>query len=612
MTLICENCHGKMTLSEDKATATCDYCGTTRLISKQPNLCDLFGPHFSSTSNSDQDENLYRYSVNLYENIRNFNIYKRVRVCRELVSCFAELSAKNYKKSEELLNKSKLALRLAEHEVKKHTIRYCKVIGAVTICMIFSFILHFFKEQKELSTTYQIAISYYEEGNYLEAAKLFSDLDYYQDSVMYGVDSLYLYGLELIENQSYADAYQIFSSIKDYKNTAELATECEYFAGLACFEEENYVEAMRFLVICTHESAPDLYLEALYFHTITLIEREELHLAKFNFSSVTTERLLDLRENMYQKGQYFVEQGEIYRAIPYFVYLSDYEDGFAKMRALWNETVSLGINNLVAVKTDGTSYFSGISSYYDAENWFELMGVASGREHLLGLRENGTLFVVADNNENHTNVGSWQNFVQIAAGNHHTVGLTGHGTVHTLISGNSNVGDTSDWDDVIFLAAGGNTTLGLQWSGHLLTTHEATKSEVESWNGVVQMATSGEFTIAFDKEDNLLGAGDNIYGQLDFQPISGIKKVVAGLNHSAVLKLDGTVVAFGDNQYGQCDVEHWSDVADIVAGVYHTVAIHHDGTLSIAGNPNINFDGESFVFDVSDWKNIRVKDDLLS
>ncbi len=611
MTLICENCNGKMTLSEDKSTATCDYCGTTRLILKQPDLGDLFGSTFSSENNSNQDENLYRYSANLYEKAENYSVYRRVRVYQELVSCFTTLSEKNYQNSEELLNKSKLALRLAAIEAKKHSIRNCTVIGAVAIFIGFGFFLHHFTEQKELSTTYQIAISYYEEGDYLEAARLFSELDYYQDSVMYGVDSLYLYGLELIENQSYEDAYKIFSSIKDYKNTAELATECEYLAGLACFEEENYVEAMKFLVICTHESAHDLYLEALYFHTITLIEREDLHLAQFNFSAVTRERLLDLRENMYQKGQSFVERGEIYRAIPYFVYLSDYENGFAKMRALWNESVSLPNNNLVAVKTDGTSYFSGISSYYDVENWFELMGVASGREHLLGLRENGTLFVVADNNENHTNVGSWQNFVQIAAGNHHTVGLTGHGTVHTLISGNSNVGDTSDWDDVIFLAAGGNTTLGLQWSGHLLTTHEATKSEVESWNGVVHMATSGEFTIAFDKEDNLLGAGDNTYGQLDFEPVSGIKKVVAGLGHSAVLKLDGTVVAFGDNQYGQCDVEHLSDVADIVAGIYHTVAIHHDGTLSITGNPNINFDGESFVFDVSDWKDIRVKDNLL-
>lgn len=69
----------------------------------------------------------------------------------------------------------------------------------------------------------------------------------------------------------------------------------------------------------------------------------------------------------------------------------------------------------------------------------------------------------------------------------------------------------------------------------------------------------------------------------------GILKAVdvcAGDNHTVILLDDGTLRALGNNKAGQCDVSGMTGIKAISAGSAHTAALTHDGRVLAAGNKN--------------------------
>ncbi len=84
-------------------------------------------------------------------------------------------------------------------------------------------------------------------------------------------------------------------------------------------------------------------------------------------------------------------------------------------------------------------------------------------------------------------------------------------------------------------------------------------------------------------DGTVLSCGDNSKGQTDTGDWTDIVMVAAGYYHSAGLRKDGTVVAVGDNSVGQLKVDGWKNVVKIACAAYNTVGITEDGTVLIAG-----------------------------
>merc|ERR1712232_187743 len=66
-------------------------------------------------------------------------------------------------------------------------------------------------------------------------------------------------------------------------------------------------------------------------------------------------------------------------------------------------------------------------------------------------------------------------------------------------------------------------------------------------------------------------------------------KVVAGGQHSLLLKSDGTVVACGDNTYGQCNIpvlDEGLTYSQVAAGRRHSLLLTSDGTVAACGENN--------------------------
>jgi hypothetical protein len=123
----------------------------------------------------------------------------------------------------------------------------------------------------------------------------------------------------------------------------------------------------------------------------------------------------------------------------------------------------------------------------------ELIMVAAGAMHTVGLKSDGTVVAVGDNEYGQCDVGNWTGITQTAAGVSHTVGVKSNGTV---------------------VAAGSNTE---------------GQCDVGNWTGIIQVDTVGG---AYTADS----------------PMS------IRYPHTVGLKADGTVVAVGNNEFGQCNV----------------------------------------------------------
>jgi hypothetical protein len=105
----------------------------------------------------------------------------------------------------------------------------------------------------------------------------------------------------------------------------------------------------------------------------------------------------------------------------------------------------------------------------------------------VGLKNDGTVVAVGDNDYGQCSVDGWLDIDKVAAGGYHTVGLKNDGTVVAV--GDNGYGQCSvgNWTDVNEVAAGGYHTLGLKSDDTLLAA--GPEVELAGWNlGVIKHA----------------------------------------------------------------------------------------------------------------------------
>jgi alpha-tubulin suppressor-like RCC1 family protein len=206
----------------------------------------------------------------------------------------------------------------------------------------------------------------------------------------------------------------------------------------------------------------------------------------------------------------------------------------------------------VGLKSDGTVVAVGDNDggQCDVGDWTDIVQVAAGCDHTVGIRSDGTVVAVGDNFYGQCDVGGWTDIVQVAAGCHHTVGLKSDGTVAIV----GIVGGLDDWTHIVQVAAAFGHTVGLKSDGTVVDTGY----NVSGWTDIVQVATDRYHTVGLKSDGSLVSVGNNSYGQCSFGGWTDIVQVAAGYWHTVGLKSDGTVVAVGNNGDGQCDVGDWT------------------------------------------------------
>jgi alpha-tubulin suppressor-like RCC1 family protein len=276
------------------------------------------------------------------------------------------------------------------------------------------------------------------------------------------------------------------------------------------------------------------------------------------------------------------------------------------------------IDNIDAAATSITMYDSCfITAIF---RWFDIVQVDAGWYFTVGLKSDGTVVAVGDNDSGQCDVGNWTDITQVAAGTTHTVGLKSDGTVvavgaefpeflevpEEFYPGPCDVGD---WTDIIQVAAGTGHTVGLKKDGTVVAVGGNLQGQcnVSGWMGITQVACGDSHTVGLKSDGTVVAVGDDDYGQCNVGGWTDIIQVAAGgWGHTLGLKPDGTVIAVGDNSYGQCDVGSWMDITQIAAHV-HTVGLRSDGTVlavGVGGDPEEGINDDCGQCDVGSWTDI--------
>lgn len=250
--------------------------------------------------------------------------------------------------------------------------------------------------------------------------------------------------------------------------------------------------------------------------------------------------------------------------------------------------VAAGAYHTLGLREDGTVIGWGDDSCgqtgapYGHSN---VIAIAAGDCHSLALRENGTVFAWGDNTYGQTNVPeALTNVTAIAAGGHHGLALRRNGTIAGW--GWNNHGQASGFSSVtnaIGISAGAFHSLALLSDGTLRACGQHADGLLAPPTGlsnVVAVAAGFQHNLALKADGTVEAWGWNEAGE-GVVPggLNNVMAIAAGQYHNLALKNDGSVIAWGSNEYGQTNVPPLLDTYAISAGREHSVALAYNPLL---------------------------------
>lgn len=327
----------------------------------------------------------------------------------------------------------------------------------------------------------------------------------------------------------------------------------------------------------------------------------------------------------YDRAQTLLEEGKAWEAACAFDELGDFEDAAQRACDLWDaltnrRTITAGCDSSVersfqksalyaAVKNDGSVQSSRLTQ--ETQTWTDIVAIAAGINHVVGLRRDGTVQAVAKDGwqqrDEQFNYSDWQDIVSVAAGCWHSVGLRKDGTVAATGNNDNGQCDVQEWTDVVAIAAGYIHTFALRRDGTVLVAGEYAGDMFDfSARAAIRCLCSGSFLAAGVTEggrvfvtgiatDTELEQGSRIrfdWGS-DWEDV-----ITASCGPDCVIGIrrDGTAMAAG--AYEDM-VSGWTDMADVSIGPDYMLGLRRDGTVLYAGNGRQQFSDAL-------WTDIRV------
>ena len=146
------------------------------------------------------------------------------------------------------------------------------------------------------------------------------------------------------------------------------------------------------------------------------------------------------------------------------------------------------------MKNDGTVVAIGDNSFgqLKVSSWTDIVAVAAGSCHTVGLKADGTVVAKGSNSEGQCNVGGWTDIVAIDANALYTVGLKSDGTVVFTGHSESGMSKVKQWRDIIEISAGFEHIIGLKADGTAVAvgSNRSGKCEVSDWYGLATQASA--------------------------------------------------------------------------------------------------------------------------
>ncbi|MEE0859114.1 MAG: TIR domain-containing protein [Acutalibacteraceae bacterium] len=329
-----------------------------------------------------------------------------------------------------------------------------------------------------------------------------------------------------------------------------------------------------------------------------------------------------ISESTYLKAEKLYNNQDYFNALSNYMKLGNYKDAKEKYNTLSYEfcirnSISAGGVHTVGLKSDGTVVAVGDNdcNECDVDDWTDIVAVSAGDEHTVGLKKDGTVVAVGNNDRKQCCVDIWTDIVAVSAGDEHTVGLKSDGTVVAVGDNYHNQCNVNDWKDIVAVSAGREHTVGLKSDGTVVAVgdNDCNQCDVYDWNDIVAISAVGLQTIGLKSDGSVVVAGrhysednskDKHWKTGYVEDWKNITAISTGNLHSIGLRATGRVVAVGNNYDGQCNTNAWNRIVSISGGFSYTVGLKCDGTVVAVGN---NYFGQC---DVDDWKDIYVPESI--
>jgi ELWxxDGT repeat protein len=225
-------------------------------------------------------------------------------------------------------------------------------------------------------------------------------------------------------------------------------------------------------------------------------------------------------------------------------------------------------------------------------NACEIVAVAAGSGHSLGLRRDGTVLAWGDTNWNAQGSipASVTNVAKIAAGGWHSVAVRSNGTVVAWgYNGDQQTNVPGGLNDVVAAAGGLRHSVVLKADGRVRAwgyEAAAQPTAAASLENVAAIAAGSLHNLALRSNGTVFAWGDNSWGQRNVPDgLTNAVAIAAGEGHSLALRSDGTLTGWGTNGFGQLTIpEEATNLVAISAGYQHSLALRADGTLLAWGD----------------------------
>lgn len=180
---------------------------------------------------------------------------------------------------------------------------------------------------------------------------------------------------------------------------------------------------------------------------------------------------------------------------------------------------------IYAIQKDKTVVWSGSVFNSEIQTWNEIIKLACGNYHLVGLKKNGSVCIAGNmlDSEMKKEVESWNDIIDISASGDCTLGLTRGGEVRFAGRKTDKRKEALNWSNIIAVAADSVYAFGLTATGTVLVAGECKSSFLDmgrkdagNWKEIVEITCCRSGIAGIEKNGTLHLAG-NIQGKNEIQ-----------------------------------------------------------------------------------------------
>lgn len=346
---------------------------------------------------------------------------------------------------------------------------------------------------------------------------------------------LYNQAVSHFQNQEFQQAREIFEKISDFNNAADFLMEMDYVDAMDAYqagdlevayaqfnEFSSYKESSNYINLIEEQFA---FIEDLEVALTNQDYRRTYALLLFN---PNTDFLKWTPTNLANDPLFMQALKDVHESFydVYDGYGFVFDNGKAEFLGTLKEVdyANTTLTNNLLVPTTKTITDDDIS------DWSEIVSIAVGYSHVVGLKNDGTVVARGSNKYGQLNVSNWTDIIKIAAGQSYTVGLKSDGTVVFTGYNFRNSIDVSTWSDINSIHAGPFTLTGIR-------NNQAVNLTGFLW------------------DTNL------VY----FSP-SPAKMAQANSSNYVAILANGSLRVVGSDTYGQRSIQDWNDMISVGVG----------------------------------------------